>query len=189
MKKPLVSAGLIFTLLVALGQYVQIRPEPPKKGAPPARPGDERGKASPAADRSADEKAIRANIARFVKAYNDGDAKVVASLFTPEGQTIDKEGNEAHGREEIARTFAELFKEHPKKRLEVLVESIRFLGADLAEEVGTTKETFAPGEPEERDRYTALHVKRDGKWQMALAREEEGEPPTAHERRCYAVAS
>jgi uncharacterized protein (TIGR02246 family) len=182
MKKPLISMGLIFALLVAIGQCVQVRPEPTKKSALPARPDDEGGKATPAADRSADEKAIRANIARFVKAYNDGDAKVVASLFTPDGQTIDKEGNEAHGRKEIAETFAELFKENPKKRLEVSVESIRFLGADLAEEVGTTKETFAPDEPPERDRYTALHVKRDGKWQMALVREEEGEPPTPHER-------
>jgi hypothetical protein len=62
----------------------------------------------------------------------------------------------------------------PKKRLEVLVDSIRFVAADLAVEVGSTKETPAPGEPSEHDRYTVLHVKRDGKWQMAMARDEEG---------------
>src|SRR5262249_22113750 len=32
------------------------------------------------------------------------------------------------------------------------------------------------------DRYTALHVKRDGKWQMALARDEEGPDATPHEQ-------
>jgi uncharacterized protein (TIGR02246 family) len=179
MRRILYSVGLIVAVSAVVAQYVQSRPEPPPQAAPA---GQEQAKADPAADRSADEAAIRANIERFVKAYNDGDAKLVASLFTPDGQTIDKDGDEAHGREEIAKTFAEVFKAAPKKHLEVSVESIRFLGPDLAEEVGTTKETFAPGEPPERDRYTVLHVKRDGKWQMALAREEEGPLPTSHER-------
>ena len=49
-------------------------------------------------------------------------------------------------------------------------------------EFGTTKETAAPNELPEYDRYTVLHVKRDGKWQMALARDEEGPTATAHER-------
>jgi hypothetical protein len=48
-------------------------------------------------------------------------------------------------------------------------------------ETGTTKEG-QPNEPPEYDRYTVLHVKRDGKWQMALARDEEGPPPGAHEQ-------
>ena len=64
----------------------------------------------------------------------------------------------------------------------MVVESIRFIGADLAVETGTTKEIPAPNEPPEYDRYTVLHVKRDGKWQMALARDEEGPPDTAHEQ-------
>jgi uncharacterized protein (TIGR02246 family) len=134
------------------------------------------------ADRSADEAAIQANIANFVKAYNAGDAKPVAALFTPDGHAVDKEGNDVEGHEAIAQTFADLFAAMPKKNLEVFVESLQFVGADLAIEVGTTKETLAPGEPPECDRYTVLHVKRDGKWQMALARDEEGPPPTAHEQ-------
>jgi hypothetical protein len=70
----------------------------------------------------------------------------------------------------------------PQKKIEVFVESIRFIGANLAVETGTTKETPSPNEPPEIDRYTVLHVKRDGMWQMALARDEEGPAPTAHER-------
>jgi uncharacterized protein (TIGR02246 family) len=171
--------GLIVALSALLAQYVQSRSEP---AATRASPDEDKAKPGLAADRSADEAAIRANIAQFVKAYNAGDAKLVASLFTPDGQTVDKDGDEAHGREEIEKTFADLFKAPPKKQLEVFVESIRFLGPDLAEETGTTKETFASGEPPERDRYTVLHVKRDGKWQMALAREEEGAPPSSHEQ-------
>jgi len=144
--------------------------------------GHDQGKARPTPDRSADEAAIRANIALFVKAYNAGDAKAVAGLFTPDGKAVDKEGNEAEGREAVAKTFAELFAARPNKHLEVFVDSIKFIGADLAMEAGTTKETPAPNEPPEYDRYTVLHVKRDGKWQMALARDEEGPAATPHER-------
>ncbi len=117
-----------------------------------------------------------------MKAYNAGDAKAVAALFAPDGQAIDKEGDEVVGRDAIAQTFANIFATAPQKRIEVFVDSIRFLGPDLAVETGSTKETPAPNEPPEYDRYTVLHVKRDGKWQMALARDEEGPPPTAHER-------
>jgi len=170
-------AGLAVVLPSVLSQS-----EPAKKAAPAAAAGQEKGKPQPAADRSADEEAIRANVARFVKAYNAGDAKAVAALFTPDGEIVDKEGNETEGRDAIAETFADLFEAMPKKQIEVSVESIRFIGAELALEVGTTKETPAPGEPPENDRYTVLHVKRNGKWQMAMARDEEGPPPTAHEQ-------
>ena len=82
-----------------------------------------------------------------MNAYNAANAKAVAALFTPDGQIEDKEGDIAEGRAAIAQSFAELFKATPKKRLEVSVESIRFIGADLAVEVGTTKETAAQGLP------------------------------------------
>jgi uncharacterized protein (TIGR02246 family) len=136
----------------------------------------------PLADRAPDEAAIRANIDAFVKAYNVGDAKAVGGLFTPDGQIEDKDGNITEGREAIAQAFADIFADSPQKRLEVFVESIRFIGAEMAVEVGTTKETPAPGESPEYDRYTVLHVRRDGQWQMALARDEEGPPSTSHDR-------
>jgi hypothetical protein len=46
----------------------------------------------------------------------------------------------------------------------------------------TSRSTSGPGEPPEYDRYTVLHVKRDGKWQMALARDGEGPASSAHEQ-------
>src|SRR5262249_40065929 len=110
------------------------------------------------------------------------DSKALAALFTPDGQIEDKDGNVNEGREAIAQTFAELFSETPQKRIEVTIESIRFIGSELAVEKGSTKETVAPSEVPEYDAYTVVHVKRNGKWQMALARDEEGPPPTGHER-------
>src|SRR5262249_9350923 len=118
----------------------------------------------------------------FVKAYNTKDAKAIAALFTPDGQIVDKEGNAAEGREAIEKEFKEIFSEAPEKRSEVNIESLRFGGSDLAIEEGITKKADAPGGPPEYDSYTVLHVKRDGKWLMAMARDEEGPPPSSHEQ-------
>jgi uncharacterized protein (TIGR02246 family) len=128
-----------------------------------------------------DEAAIRANVAAFVRAYNVGDAKAIAALFMKDAFIMDKEGNTSEGRKAIKETFAALFKEAPQRRLEVAIESLRFIGTDMAVEIGTTKETRARGEPPEEDAYTVMHVKRDGKWLMAVVREAEGKPPTSHE--------
>jgi uncharacterized protein (TIGR02246 family) len=158
-------------------EKVPIKDPPPIEGS-----GEKPSKAEPGPDHKTDETAIRANIAKFVTAYNAQDAKAVAALFTADGQIIDKDGALSEGRAAIEKTFKEIFDAAPQKELEVSVESIRFIGSDLAVEVGTTKETPAPGEAPEYDRYTVLHVKRDGKWLMAFARDEEGQPPTNHEQ-------
>jgi uncharacterized protein (TIGR02246 family) len=181
MGRILFSVGVIVSLSAAITQSVQDQSEPPRDASPAGKSAQDENKARPV-DRSADEAAIRANIAKFVKAYNAKDAKAVAALFTVDGQIEDEEGDVTEGREAIARTFADLFADRPKIQIDVFVESIRFLGPDLAVEVGATKATAAPDEPPENDRYTVVHVKRDGKWQMALARDEEGPLPTAHER-------
>lgn len=133
-------------------------------------------------DRSADEAAIRANVAQYVKAFNAHDAKAITELFAPDAQIVDKDGNTYEGREAIENVFKGVFADSPNKTTEVLVESIRMIGSDLAVEVGTTKEIEAANETPDYDRYTVLHVKRDGKWHMALARDEEGAVPPAHER-------
>jgi uncharacterized protein (TIGR02246 family) len=182
MRRVLVPIAVILGLYTLVVQTVQSQSEPKKQSTQAAAAKQEESKAQPASDRSADEAAIRANIEKFVKAYNAGDAKGVAALFTPDGEAWDKEGNESEGREAIEQTFGDMFKETPARHIEVTVESIKFIGKDMAIEVGSTKETPVPNEPPEYDRYTVLHVKRDGKWQMALARDEEGPVASPHEQ-------
>ena len=96
MRRILFSMGVIVGLSALVAQSVQSQSQPSKQASPAGQ------SARSAADRSADEAAIRANIAQFVKAYNAGDAKAVAALFTPDGQAVDKDGNDAEGREAIA---------------------------------------------------------------------------------------
>lgn len=187
MRRCALSVSAILGLALVVAQAVQTQSKRPGRPTATARAVTTEGQVLSGADRSADEAAVRANIGKFVKAYNAGDAKAVAALFAPDGQIINKDGNEAEGRAAIADTFSGIFAVTPKKHLEVFVDSIRFIGADLAVEVGSTKEMAAPGTPPEYDRYTVLHVKRDGKWQMAMARDEEGPIASGHEQlRCLA---
>ena len=140
------------------------------------------GEATNTVDHASDEAEIRESIGRFEQAYNAHDAQAIAELFTPRGRIIDKVGNRAEGREAIAEVFGEIFAAFPGNQIEVHIESLEFLDADLAVETGITSELPAGSELPSYDRYTVLHVKKDGIWQMALARDEEGLPPTPHER-------
>jgi uncharacterized protein (TIGR02246 family) len=176
-----IALGLIAGLLAIVIPAVQSQSQPEKKATEAERPKTREKPAKPAADRSADEAAIRANVAAFLKAYNAGDTKAIAALFTPDGQIEDEDGNVSEGREAIAATFAKAFEATPGKRLEAFIEAIRFIGADIAVEKGTTRGTVGD-EPPDYDRYTVVHVKRDGKWQMALARDEEGPVNGGHEQ-------
>ena len=178
----LLSIALLAGLVIVVSPAVKSQSDSEKKTSPADPQGRDKGEKKPNADRSADDQAIRANVAAFVKAYNARDSKAIAALFTPDGQVVDKDGDVSEGREAIQKVFAGIFADNPRKRIEVTIESIRFIGSDLAIEEGSTKETAAPGEVPEYDRYTVIHVKRDGKWLMAMARDEEGPPPSAHEQ-------
>ncbi|HMF13457.1 MAG TPA: SgcJ/EcaC family oxidoreductase, partial [Gemmataceae bacterium] len=178
----LLSIALLAGMVIVVSPTVQSHSDSKKQATPADEQKQEKGAKKRAADRSADEAAIRANVTAFVKAYNAKDAKAIAAMFTPDGLIVDKEGDASEGREAIQKVFSGMFAESPKKQIEVTIESIRFVGADLAMEEGTTKETAAPGEIPEYDGYTVLHVKRDGKWLMAMARDEEGPPPSSHEQ-------
>lgn len=130
--------------------------------------------------------AIRASVEQFVKAYNAHDAKALAELFLPEAQVVDEDDNTIQGRAEIEATFAGVFKDTPKCKIEVTIESIRFIGTALALEAGSTATTSAPGETPERNRYNVLHVLRDGKWSMGLVRDMPAEP--THREHLQALA-
>jgi uncharacterized protein (TIGR02246 family) len=133
-------------------------------------------------DRETDQAAIRGLVAAFVKAFDCHDAKAIGELFLPDAKVITEDGLVVEGREGIAQVFADQFSENPEAKIEVQVDSIKFIGSDLAIEVGSTKMTPGPGEAPEISRYTVVHAKRNGKWQMALARDAEGDTPTPHDR-------
>ena len=137
---------------------------------------------STAAVREQEEPAIRRVVDAFAKAYNAGDSKSLAGLFTSEAEIVSDDGRRAQGRIAIEQVFAQIFKEHPKARMEIAVGTIRMVSPELAIEDGTATVTSEPGEPAERTRYLVVHVKQEGQWRMASARDVADEPLSAEER-------
>jgi uncharacterized protein (TIGR02246 family) len=127
--------------------------------------------------------AIRASDEAFVKAFNSGKTAELAGAFVPQGELIDEEGTVYQGTKEIHELFTKFFEKYPGCRLELTVESIRPVGANLAIEEGTRYVEAAKGEGRAQLRYTAVRVKApDGKWQIASIREFNDDPlPTPHE--------
>ncbi len=157
--------GLLILISTILGQ----EPEKPQSKA--------------AQQPSADESAIRANVAAFAKAYNARDAKAVAGLFSPEAQIIDEDGETTQGRDAIEKRTADTFAEAPQGRIEIDVDSLRFIGSALAIETGRSSVTSSPGDEPDVSRYTAVHIKSsNGKWSLGFVRDEEATELTNHDR-------
>jgi uncharacterized protein (TIGR02246 family) len=126
---------------------------------------------APAADRPADENAIRAASQAFAKAFETGNAQSVAALFTDGAEYIDEEGGEPiHGRDALAKAYADFFANRPELQVESKTDAIRFLGPDTAIEEGTFTVT-AKDSPPNASRFSALHVRQGDKWLIAMLKE------------------
>jgi uncharacterized protein (TIGR02246 family) len=130
---------------------------------------------------SEDEQAVRLAAATFAKAYNAADAKAVAALFVERGEIVNEEGEVVQGQAAIERTFAEIFQAHPKSQITVAIQSVRFVSPILAMEEGTSTVTHSAGERAEQNRYLVVHVKEEGRWRMASARDLPDEEALASE--------
>lgn len=120
---------------------------------------------------AADEAAIRLTVDSFAKAYADGDATAAAAHFASNAEYVDESGTVVEGRAAIEQSFTELFAENPDCRLEMTVDSIRFISAGVAVEDGTTSFTCANHQDCVDSRYTTVHVKTDGRWLAASVRD------------------
>jgi uncharacterized protein (TIGR02246 family) len=128
--------------------------------------------AAVAGEVSADEAAIRAQSVAFVEAFNQGDAKALAEMWTPDGEYVDDAGRQYAGRGEIEEGYAALFAENPNATLQLTIDSLRMLGSDVAMEDGQAVVELPSGEPPTPSQYVAVHVKVDGRWLMASVRDE-----------------
>lgn len=123
--------------------------------------------AEAAAKPADDEAAIRAAADEYEKSFNAGDAKAVAAAWTEDGELIDELGRKFHGRDEIEKEFAAIFADQPGAAVEVTIDAIKFLTPDVAVESGTARARSSKGPAGPPVKYTAIHVKRDGKWLMS----------------------
>lgn len=126
-----------------------------------------------AADQAADQAAIERAIKSYTAAFNARDAEALAAHWSPEAVYINPlTGSQVEGREAITKEFDAILAELKDTKLAVDVESIRFISPGVAVENGVAKLISADGQPQESS-YTAIHVKRDGKWLLDRVTEEE----------------
>jgi uncharacterized protein (TIGR02246 family) len=136
--------------------------------------------AEQSSDQSADEAAIRQAAASYADAFNKHDAQAVAEQWSPDAVYLNRStGEEVVGREAIAQQFASLFEEQPELKLEVAVDSVQFVSPNVAIERGTAKISAPDAEPEEIE-YSAVNVKRDGKWLLDRVTDTSKESTATH---------
>ncbi|MFO0792266.1 MAG: nuclear transport factor 2 family protein [Pirellulales bacterium] len=125
------------------------------------------------ADQAADEAAIRANAAKYVEAYNRRDSKAMAAMWSPDAVYADTTtGEAAVGRDAIAKQLDHGFAGAEDAKLKVEIDSIAFVSPNVAIEKGTAEVTYGKS-PTETTEYSAVHVRRDGKWLLDRVTETE----------------
>ena len=120
----------------------------------------------------ADQEALFSTAETFVNAYNKGEAKAIADLFSSNAEYIDEQGYRFHGRAAIEQAFVACLSEHKGAQMEMTIHSIRLVAPGVAIEDGTTTVTSGKlsAAPIETN-YTATHLKTNGKWQTVSVRE------------------
>lgn len=122
--------------------------------------------------RAAAEKAIRSAVDAYVTAFNQGDAKALAALWSPEAVYTDRQtGEELVGRSAIEQQFAEVFAGAKGAKLTATTQSIDFVSPSVAIERGEAK-VERPGGEVESSGYSAVYVLRDGSWLLDRVTEE-----------------
>lgn len=156
-------------LLPVAGTGWIVAQEKPQAGAPGKQEAQQVSQTA-AAERPQDEQAIRAASQAFAKAFEAGDEKAIADHFTEQAEYIDEGGEPVRGREALANAYEQFFAQRKEIKAESKTDAVRFLGPDTAIEEGTFTVT-AKDSPPVSSRFSALHVRHDGKWLIALLKE------------------
>ncbi|MEW6360206.1 MAG: nuclear transport factor 2 family protein [Planctomycetota bacterium] len=131
---------------------------------------------------AADERAIRAAVEEYAKAFNRRDVNAIAAQCTDAVNYVDETGRIVRGRDALAKDFKRFFEENSSRKIQVQVESIQFIKPDVAVVDGTaTLDPPVPGQPV-GGRYTVVRVKEGGKWLVASVREMAEEIPSNYDR-------
>jgi uncharacterized protein (TIGR02246 family) len=122
--------------------------------------------------------AIRETMTTFKSAFDSGDAQAVADHWTTEGEFVDESGRRLQGREALAKAYGEFFKANPGAKITSTIERLRLINFETAIEDGTDEVDPAPAGAPGASRYTAVHVKQDGKWLLWSVRETRVDTPS-----------
>lgn len=112
----------------------------------------------------ADETAVRKSLSGYAEAFNQHNAKLVASFWTEGGVHRDEStGEEISGRAAIETDLATVFKERPSVRLTAQLGKLRVIRPDVIRVDGEAT-LSGGGENPSVSRFTMILVASEGKW-------------------------
>jgi uncharacterized protein (TIGR02246 family) len=118
-----------------------------------------------------DRDSILKSAREFADAFNKGDAKTIAAMWTENGELREPDGMTLIGHASIEKAYAESFKANPGAKVEVLVKSVRFPAKGLAVEEGLLRYPRGTSNLSASTAYIAVHVREGDQWKMALSSE------------------
>lgn len=125
--------------------------------------------------------AVIANDRAYEAAYAQADAKALAAFFTDDAEYTTDDGRAFGGRANIEEAIRAAFLANKGAKLAITVDSVRVLAPEVVVEKGSTTVTSKDGGTNGA-LFTAIHVKKDGKWKISQLIESPLPDATPHER-------
>jgi uncharacterized protein (TIGR02246 family) len=110
--------------------------------------------------------AVAANDRAYEKAYAEADVKTLADFYTEDVSYTDEDGNVHSGRAAIETCLRDAFSANPGAKLTIDLDSVRVLTPEVVAENGSTTVVSKDGSAASA-LFTAIHVKKDGKWKIS----------------------
>lgn len=110
--------------------------------------------------------AVLANDRAYEAAHAKGDVAALAAMFTEDAEYTSEEGRAFSGRPAIEACLRDAFRTHKGSKLTIRTDSVKPLSVDVLVEKGSTTVISRTGEVAEA-LFTAVHVKKDGKWKIS----------------------
>ncbi|MBX7164838.1 MAG: nuclear transport factor 2 family protein [Pirellulales bacterium] len=137
--------------------------------------------AQDAAKSQAEVQAVRAAAQAYVAAFNTGDATKLGASFADDVEYVTSAGETVQGKAAVLERVAAFFKANPKAKLELKIDSIQVVSADVAIERGATVVTLVDGTVEQ-GAYVAMYARRGGKWLLVHVEDLPGKTAGREER-------
>jgi uncharacterized protein (TIGR02246 family) len=131
----------LFTGALACAGFAQTPADPPEKAA------------------------VVANDKAYEAAYAKGDLKALTDFFAEDADYTTDEGQTYSGRAAIEAALRAGLLSNRGSKLAINVGTVRVLGPETVLEKGTTTVTSKGGETSS-SQFTAIHIKKDGKWKI-----------------------
>ena len=114
---------------------------------------------------------IRETYRNLIEAWNERDADVMASCFTPGGTMVGFDGSTVTGRDRIAAHLEPIFHDHPTATFVTVVREVREIGTDVAmlrSIVGMVPPGATDINPNVNASQCLVASRQDGEWLVEL---------------------